>query len=180
MEYPDFMFEENTGDYRIRTYPNPVLTEVAAPVAEDEFGAEIERIGNQMIELTKRNDGHGLAAPQIGLLKRIFVMNFPNSKHDPMEPAIVCNPVLELSEQGIFAREGCLSLPGVEEQVWRASEVFMQYRTPLGEEKAMVLLGLEARIAQHEADHLEGILFFNRLSRQQRRSVLARYEKARR
>ena len=178
MEYPDLMFEDATT-LQIRTYPNPCLTEVCEPIAPEEFGPEIEKIGKRMIELASWG-GFGLAASQVGLLKRMFVMQFPNEKHDPQEPAIICNPIIEMSEEGEFNKEGCLSLPGITEQVWRSTEVHMRYQTPYGEEKAMVLLDLEARIAQHEVDHLDGIVFVQHLNRQQRRAALARYEKLQR
>lgn len=181
LEYPDMMLEDATGEYEIRTHPNPVLTEKAAAIAPEEFGIEIERIGNQMIALVRKHDGLGLAATQIGLLKRMFVMNFPNKTHDPQDPAILCNPVIEeMSKEGSYGREGCLSLPGVVEQVWRASKVFIRYQTPSGEERSIGLLDLEARIALHEVDHLDGINFYQRVSRQVRRSLLAKYEKIRR
>jgi peptide deformylase len=175
LEYPNLMLEEAT-ELTIRTYPNPCLSEVASPISEDEFGSQIESMGNRMIALAAK-DGLGLAATQVGLLKRMFVMQFPNTTHDPMAPLIICNPVIELSETGAARREGCLSLPGVQEQVWRADEVFMRYQTPYGEAKSMVLVDMEARIVQHEVDHLDGLMFTSRMSRQMRRAVLAKYEK---
>lgn len=177
MEHSELMYEESTGDYEVRRYPNPVLTEVCDPIDPSEFGPEIERLGRQMIEMAKVHKGYGISAPQIGLLKRLFVMEFPNTTHDAMPPAIICNPVLESYEEGTFEREGCLSLPGVFEQVWRASETHMTYQTPYGETREMVLLDLEARIVQHEVDHLDGIMFFQRMSRNLRKGVLRAWEK---
>lgn len=180
LEYPELMYEESTGDYEIRLYPNPALQEVCEPVAANEFGPEIERLGNQMIALMNQHAGLGLSAPQIGLLKRIFVMKFPLSVDglDPQPPAILCNPTLELGQDGYYLSEGCLSLPGIYEQVWRARETLVTYQEPLtGETRRMVCLGLESRIVQHEVDHLDGMMFFQRMSRNLRKGVLRAWGK---
>jgi peptide deformylase len=133
-----------------------------------------------MLALTARLCGLGLAAPQVGLLKRFFVMKFPNDTHDPMEPEIICNPVItDIGEETDFREEGCLSLPNVFQQVCRPTEVSITYRTPLGEPREMGLLGLEARIILHKVDHLDGVNFFDarRMPRNLRKQVEAQWKK---
>ncbi len=176
MEYQQAQ-DDLTGDHQIRLYPNPVLREVSEPVEDWEFGPELQTLGQQMIALNRRHNGHGLAAPQIGLLKRLFVMEFNSPDHDPTEPEIICNPTLECYPEGTFENEGCLSMPGVAEMVHRATEVHMHYQTVTGEAREMVLLGIEARVVQHETDHLDGILFIDRMAREPRKRVIRAFEK---
>lgn len=180
LEYPDLMAEHESGELELRYWPNPVLGEASESVSPEEFGAEIMKLGTQMIALMQKAKGAGLAAPQVGLLKRVFVMSFPNHGHDPEEPAIICNPViLEESAEGSFAVEGCLSLPGIHQQVWRPSEIFLAYQDPAGTPGKMVLLEEEARIAHHEIDHLNGVMFFSaeRMTRKYRQVVEAQWRK---
>jgi peptide deformylase len=192
-EYTDWMTEEATG-LQIRLHPAPVLREVAAPVGEDEFGPAVEAFGQKMIETMQKYRGVGLAANQVGLLKRIIIVSFGgNTIHDPLfgsmprpepgEPTILCNPVITVADgtPEDAAEEGCLSLPGVYQQVFRPREVHIAYRTPFGEPKDAVLCWLEARIAQHEVDHLDGINFFDkeRMPRSLRRQVEREWVKQR-
>ena len=86
-------------------------------------------------------------------------MTFPDD--EKRSPVVVCNPSLTLSGRLMPAQEGCLSLPGVFEQVYRAAEAWMTWRDPLGSWHEEPLTGYAARVAQHEADHLDGIMFFN-------------------
>lgn len=178
-EYPHLMEEHLSETLSLRYWPNPVLSEVCDPVEDHEFGNEIVKIGSQMISLVDRLDGAGLSAPQVGLLKRLFVMRFLNKTSDPQPPAIICNPVLHAETEGEFGSEGCLSMPGVFQQVWRSTEVHMEYQTPFGEKREMVLLGIEARIVAHETDHLDGITFFHpsRMPRQLRKQVEREWSK---
>jgi peptide deformylase len=161
-------------------WPDPCLTTACAPIADEDFGDDLADVGNQMLALTNRLDGLGLAAPQVGILKRFFVMKFPNDTHDPMDPEILCNPVItDIGEETDFQEEGCLSLPYVFQQVCRPTEVSITYWTPFGEPREMGLLGLEARIALHEIDHLNGINFFHpsRMPRNLRKQVEAQWKK---
>lgn len=170
-ELEQMQYEAETGDYEIRTYPSPVLKEVAAPVEDEEFGPEIEKIGEQMLNLI-RYHGIGLAGPQIGLLKRIFVVHVDREK-----PAmVICNPTLTFSPTTSYADEGCLSMPDLYEQVKRPSDICIDYRTPTGEFRHEYFDGMTARAIQHETDHLDGILFIDRLTRNLRRQALRRWE----
>ncbi len=180
-EYLHLMEEHLSETLTLRYWPNPVLSEVAEALSEDEFGADLEAVGQQMIALMDKLGGLGLAAPQVGLLKRLFVLRFPlTSATDPLPPMILCNPVvLEQSTEGSFALEGCLSLPGIYQYVWRPTEVFLGYQTPSGEHGQMVVLGQEARVVCHEVDHLDGIVFFHpsRMGRAYRNAVAREWRK---
>jgi peptide deformylase len=166
------MNELLSGSLNLRYWPNPALSEIAEPVAESEFGPELHVTGQMMIQLMSKLKGLGLSGNQVGLLKRIFVMHFPNEHQDLTDPEIICNPELVFpSDKGQFSQEGCLSFPGVYQSVWRHTEVEMSYRTPFGEHKKMILLDLEARIAQHEVNHLDGKMFFDAAN------MTARYRK---
>jgi peptide deformylase len=175
------MIEDFSGKVELRYWPNPVLSEVAEPLTDADFGPELEAFGNRMIALMqKAGDGVGLAATQVGLLKQFFVMEFTSRNADPSPPAIICNPViLEESKEGEYASEGCLSLPGVFQHVWRPSELFVGFQTPTGESKQMVVLGLEARIVAHEIDHLHGRMFFDskNMPRRDRKAVESEWAK---
>lgn len=175
LEYPDLMTEHTSGALELRYWPNPVLSEVCEPLTESDFGPELEAFGNKMIALMqKAGDGVGMAASQVGLLKRFFVMTFSSKDADPVPPAIICNPViLEASKEGQYASEGCLSFPGVFQHVWRPSELFVSFQTPTGEPKQMVVFGVEARIVAHEIDHLDGKMFFDQsnMPRRDRKAV---------
>lgn len=175
------MSEYPSSDHQVVLYPNDGLQTPCATVEEGEFGPDLELLGNEMIGLTLKHEGYGLAAPQIGLSKRIFVMHYANGGATPFPPVTLCNPeIVNAYSEGTFSDESCLSLPGVGGKVFRSEEIQVAYRTPLGEPREMVLLGLEARIAQHEIDHLDGILFFQRMNRDARKRVLKDFEKARR
>ena len=156
-------------------WDNPKLFVVCDKIEDNEFGPELQVFGKQLITTMEARNGIGLAAPQVGILKRMFVMRFPD--HEGLKPEIVCNPTFEFSVATLYEREGCLSLPSVFEQVTRSANVVMQYRDPLGVMKELPLSNFNARVAQHEADHLDGKMFFDRMSRQLHRDVLRRWKK---
>ena len=159
--------------FTIRHDPDPILREVCSPVTEAEFGPDLVAFAEKVVEFAATLDGYGIAGPQIGINKRMFVM-----QNGPKERGfLVCNPHLTLSIETIDKEEGCLSMPGVQGQVTRSAQVHMTYQTPLGEIVSVVLDGLMARVAQHETDHLDGIMFYDRMPRNPRRQVLRDWEK---
>jgi len=163
---------------KITLWDDPILTKIAEPVAESAFGSELESFGQEMLATMKAcGNGVGLAGPQVSLSNRIFVMKFPED--ETRTPIIVINPVLKLSGWYTYQREGCLSLPGIYEQVERNQDVVMQYRNPIGETLEVSLTKWDARVAQHEFDHLNGIMFFDRMSRQVRKRLLREWEETR-
>jgi peptide deformylase len=148
-------------------FGDPVLKSVASPVVS--FGpalrAEIER----MIAIMRDGMGVGLAATQLGILRRLLVFQTSSDS----EPAALVNPVVEwLSDEGSLAEEGCLSLPRVSMDVERPLHVRVSGRDGEGEPVEITASGLEARVLQHEIDHLDGVLILDRTSRDQRKGAL--------
>jgi len=159
---------------KITLWDDPVLSKIAEPVADSAFGPDLEEFGRQMVETMNEKNGLGLAGPQVGVSNRIFVMTFPDN--EKMKPIVVVNPTLKLSGWFKYEREGCLSFPGLFDQVERRELVTMQYRNPIGESLECVLANWDARVAQHEFDHLDGIMFFDRMSRQMRKRLMQEWE----
>lgn len=160
---------------KIITWDHPTLMKVAEPVAAHEFGPALEELGARMLAAMKERDGIGLAAPQVDVSKRIFVMTFPDQP--TMSPIIVVNPVLKLSGAILYETEGCLSFPGIHEQVARSAKVDMEYQRPDGTVQVAFMDLWNARVAQHEFDHLDGIMFFDRLTRQMRKKLMKEWDK---
>jgi peptide deformylase len=161
----------------ILLWDDPKLSAICTALEDNEFGPALETFGQQMVAAMDERNGVGLAAPQVGVLQRMFVMRFPDHKNAP--PIAVCNPVLVLSGETLQGREGCLSLPEIFQVVERSSHVNMTYREPSGKPVELLLDLWDARVAQHEFDHTLGIMFFDRMSRQMRRTVLREWEKVR-
>ncbi len=135
----------------LRTAPDPVLRAVCEPV--EAFGRPLRELVDEMLRLMRLRRGVGLAAPQVGIERRLFVAEIEGRRLE------VVNPRLFLcGRASAKAVEGCLSLPGVEVEVSRAVAVQMSGRTPEGAGVSLVLQGLWARVVQHEVDHLDGRL----------------------
>lgn len=167
---------------QMRYWDDPVLSTVCDPVRDTEFGSKLEKFASQLLTTMNSYKGIGLAAPQVGILSRIFIMHFPEAvKNNKLvaPPLVVCNPTLQFSGKSTFEQEGCLSLPLLFEQVERSQYVTMRYFTVLGEEREIELKDMDARVAAHEADHLNGIMFFDRryMSKQVQKNLLRKWEK---
>src|SRR5436190_15617339 len=152
---------------QVRTFGDPVLKSRASEVTE--FGPELEREAERMISIMHDALGVGLAATQLGLMHRLLVFQAgPDAT-----PTSVANPELEWrSDKLAVAEEGCLSIPGVSVEVERP--LYARVRgLDLGGESLMVeASGLEARVLQHEIDHLDGVLILDRTEREQRKGAL--------
>jgi peptide deformylase len=141
----------------IKKYPDPILRKKAEEVKE--ITEEIKKIAQDMIETKRSSQGIGLAAPQVGILKRIIVLRTEN------HPQVLVNPeILEKSKEKEIMEEGCLSFPGLYLKIKRAKRVKVEALDEKGEKIKIQAEGLPARIFQHEIDHLDGILFIDRLS----------------
>jgi peptide deformylase len=152
---------------RIRTFGDPVLKSRAAEIAR--FGPELEREADRMISLMHDAIGVGLAATQLGVMHRLLVFQ---AGLDAAATAIA-NPELEwCSAEVTTAEEGCLSLPRVAVDVERPLYARVRGRDVHGELLVVEASGLEARVLQHEIDHLDGILMLDRASREQRKAAL--------
>jgi peptide deformylase len=153
---------------QIRQYPDPVLRMKANEV--EAFDEDIGRLVERLNSLLKDANGLGLAATQIGVLRRVFVF-----QPDPeAPPQALVNPRLAAgSEEKIGDEEGCLSMQGVVIPVERHERITVEASDPEGNDVRLELEGLPARIAQHELDHLDGILILDRTTPEARREALA-------
>jgi peptide deformylase len=148
------------------TYPGPVLRKQAKPI-KDVDGKLIET-ADEMFEVMYENSGIGLAAPQVGLSKRLLVLDI---RQDGFPEYIMINPRITRREGSVDAEEGCLSVPELFGEVTRAELVEVAYVDRDGEEQVLVADGLLARAIQHELDHLNGVLFIDRLEKSQRKAL---------
>lgn len=157
----------------IHTYPDPVLTTVAEEVTE--FDSNLKSLCKNMLYTMYHAPGIGLAAPQIGLSKRIFVIDIDYQREETSEdsgeytlsdfnPKIFINPKISSKEGEITYQEGCLSLPGIFEDVKRFEKIEVEYQNTDGEIQKISADELLSICIQHENDHLDGIVFIERLS----------------
>ncbi len=142
-------------------YGDPVLTKRAEEVTQ--FDSELHKLVDDMFETMYGASGVGLAAPQIGLLKRLFVMDCSSGRNKKQKVALI-NPVISLEEGEQIGDEGCLSFPGISFSVARPQRVIVQARDIDGSEILLDAMDLEARCVSHETDHLDGELFIEYLS----------------
>jgi peptide deformylase len=151
----------------VRKLGDPVLRATALPVErfDAELAAEVQRMGELMHDAL----GVGLAATQIGVLHRVLV--FRAYTDDPLT-ALVNPEVLFASEETELGQEGCLSLPTVHVEVERAARIRVRAQDETGAEIELEAEGLEARIIQHEIDHLNGVLILDRISRDARKDAM--------
>ncbi len=148
-------------------FGDPVLKSKASPVTE--FGPELRAEIDRMARIMQDGMGVGLAATQLGLLRRLLVFQAATDS----EPTALVNPQVEwLSDEGSIAEEGCLSLPRISVDVERPLHVRVRGRDGEGEEIEIEASGLEARVLQHEIDHLDGVLILDRTTRAQRKGAL--------
>ncbi len=151
----------------VRKFGDPVLRTRARPV--DRFDEELEREVARMGELMNDAIGVGLAATQLGVLHRLLVYRV----HPQAPVAALVNPELEWAGREVETlEEGCLSLPGVHVQVERPVFVRVRARDEHGEPILVEASGLEARVIQHEMDHLDGVLVLDRISRSERKEAM--------
>lgn len=139
-------------------WPDTVLTRRAVDVKK--IDAWLLQVIERMKQLMESHEGVGLAAPQVGLPLRLFVMGETSKA---AEAIAVINPVLELESETAEAEEGCLSLPGIRGQIMRAKRIKLTGYDPQGAPISLPMEDFAARIAQHENDHLDGVLIINRM-----------------
>ncbi len=146
---------------QLRYYGDPVLRRKAEPVAG--IDPETRELIRAMFDCMYRERGIGLAAPQVGIARRIFVLDVERDEGERMKLALV-NPEMKEKAGSVTGEEGCLSIPGIHEDVKRHAEVVFEGMNEQGERVRVRADGLLARALQHELDHLDGILFIDRLS----------------
>jgi len=145
-------------------------------IAIGDIDASVAQLAKDMIEAMRMGKGIGLAGPQVGLLKRIFVTGL-----DGDVPRVFINPsIIETSPEVSDYEEGCLSIPGMYADVTRSSALRVQAWNERGRPFTIDADGLLARVILHEYDHLEGTLFIDRLSEMKREKVVTLYEKRKR
>lgn len=158
----------------IRKYPDEVLKKKALPV--DNIDKDLQRLIDNMIETMYAAPGIGLAAPQVGVSKRLIVIDV--STKDEKHPLIVLiNPEIIEADGFIDSEEGCLSVPGYTSTIKRAGRVVVKGLDRNGKPVQIEGTGLFARALQHEIDHLDGVLFVDRMSSIKREFFKKRYLK---
>jgi len=168
------MAKETLKIHEIVKYPDPVLSKRAASVTD--FDAALKKLVDEMFESMYAAQGIGLAAPQIGISKQLTVIDI-SFKKNPDEKIVLINPEI-IEEQGKqFEEEGCLSLPEIREKVHRAARVKVRAQNERGEWFEIEGEELLARAFQHEIDHLNGVLFIDRISRLKRELALRKIRK---
>jgi peptide deformylase len=156
--------------YQIRTFGDPVLASQAAAVTD--IDGKVVRIVEEMFDTLYDSDsGIGLAAPQVGIQRQIFVWDMDD------EPMVILNPTIVESDGEWVYDEGCLSIPGLYVEMTRPKTVLMKGIDMDGNEIALEADELEARLFQHELDHLNGVLMFDRMQPEQRKQAIAEYKK---
>ncbi len=169
---------------KILNYPHPALRVQARPVTA--IDADVQKAAAEMLELMHKSEGLGLAAPQVGLDIQLLVMNFAGDPERKDVEYVAINPVIVEKKGGLINdREGCLSFPGLYQNVRRHKTVVVKFYNLKAEEVTMECHDLPARVWQHECDHLEGKLFIDvmgslGLSRSQKdlEKFIADFEKA--
>lgn len=155
--------------YDIRTFGDPVLASKADQV--DNIDGKLVRLVDNMLQAMYRAPGLGLAAPQIGVQKQVFVYDVND------EPVALVNPKITESDGEWLYDEGCLSIPGLYVEIVRPKTVLLEAVDLDGNQVSIEADELLARLFQHELDHLNGVLMFERMSDDQRKAALAEYKK---
>ena len=149
----------------MRTFGDPVLKTRAAPV--EDFDESLERLTEEMLATMREQEGVGLAANQVGRLKRILVAAVEDEEY------VLVNPVIEeVAETEETLPEGCLSIPGIQVEVERPTAITVSGQNTSGGPIRIEAEGLLARIFQHEVDHLDGVLILDRTDRASRKAAM--------
>jgi peptide deformylase len=162
---------------KIVKYPEPVLSQPGEPVTE--FNNEMRKLVADMFETTYAAQGVGLAAPQVGVSKRITTIDVSMGK-DPEDRLVLVNPEIISNEGKLYEEEGCLSFPDIREKIARAAKVRIRAQDEYGKWFEMDGEELLARCMQHEIDHLNGTLFIFRMSGLKRDLTLRKIRKMQR
>ena len=152
---------------------NPILKQVSKPVEMNKISEYQELIDDMMFTLEKQDKRLGLAAPQVNVSKRIFIFRLPEKIHprygnesvEPLDLHALINPEVEpLSDEEVLGWEACISLPGLVGKVPRYNKIRYSFYDVYGTQHTRIAEGFHARVVQHEVDHLNGILFPDRMT----------------
>ncbi|NND99600.1 MAG: peptide deformylase [Pirellulaceae bacterium] len=160
-------------DLSVVQYPHPTLRFKSKPVRR--VDAELRAIADRMLELMYEHNGVGLAANQVDLPIRMFVVNASGAKGEGEEMVLI-NPEIQRPKGNETAEEGCLSLPGVFGQVKRPKSIRLSAYDITGKAVECEVEGFLARVLQHEYDHLDGVMFFDRMTDEAKRDLEDRLE----
>ena len=152
--------------YTIRTYGDPVLNQKAAPITD--IDGAVKRLADEMVAPLREVEGLGLAAPQVGVLKRLFIYDL----RDDSGPQTIVNPVISEARGEWVYEEGCLSVPGLYFPIVRPKEIHLTGWDLDGNEVSIEADELLARLFQHELDHLEGKLLLEMLDEDARKQAV--------
>jgi peptide deformylase len=152
--------------YRLRYWGDPVLTERAAEITE--IDGSVAALAAGMVETMHEARGLGLAAPQVGVQRRLFVYQLSEDR----EPVTIINPTISEADGEWEFDEGCLSIPGLYFPIVRPKQIHLTGLDLDGEEVSIEADEIEARCFQHELDHLDGVLFLSKLDKGQRKQAM--------
>lgn len=156
--------------------PDPLLREVSKPV--ERVDAELLKLADDMLETMYEAPGIGLAAVQIGVARRLLVLDISREGEDK-QPLVVINPeIIAASDTRSVYEEGCLSIPDYYAEVERPADVTVRFLNREGKQETLEATGLLATCMQHEIDHLDGVLFIDHISRLKRDMVIRKFTKA--
>ena len=163
----------------IYIYDDPVLRKKAKPVRQvDEV---LVRTAEDMLETMRKANGIGLAANQVGLLQRIIVVDVAGMEETKdLPPLVMVNPEIVRGEGELVMEEGCLSIPDIRDEVKRAEEITVRYRDLEFRERELTTGGLLGRVILHEIDHIDGVLFIDRIGAVKRKLLRGRLNRLRR
>ncbi|MDB4770522.1 peptide deformylase [bacterium] len=149
-------------------YPHPTLRVRSKPIRR--VNKELRNMAAEMLDLMYEAEGVGLAANQVNLPVRIFVVN-PSGERGDGEEMVLLNPELQMPKGSVTGQEGCLSLPGVFGQVKRPKSIRLSAFDLKGNPVERTVDGFLARVIQHESDHLDGVMFFDRMTEEAKREI---------
>ena len=164
----------------ILIHPDPRLRKVCKPITE--IDDEVRALADEMLATMYEANGLGLAAPQIGVTRRLFVMDCASRDEDAKpDPVCVINPeIVSVSEETVEREEGCLSIPEIFTNIERPEAVRLRFIDQHGTEHEQDFDGIRARCVQHEVDHLNGKLFIDYISAMRRQMITSKMKKLKR
>ncbi len=147
---------------QVLIYPHPILRQGGKEITA--FDQGLRDLAQQMLEAMYEEGGVGLAAPQVGIEQKLLVLNPTGDRADRTGELVLCNPKITHRRKYAWGEEGCLSFPGIYGEVERSVSITISYQDLDGKPGELKATDWLARIIQHEMDHLEGVLFTDRLS----------------
>lgn len=162
---------------KVLIFPDPLLRKTSLEIID--FEINTKKLSEDLLETMIAYEGIGLAAPQIGVLQRMFVMNLENIEDiKPNFPKVFINPIIiEKTKEEIIYQEGCLSIPNIRANIKRKKTIHLSYQDLQGRKKILKATNLAAVCIQHEIDHLNGILFLDHLEPLERKFLINKYNK---